>query len=67
MISDLMSRLVCGALLGTQTGRDVEIHTAFEFLIEGSHIDHDFFRSRQTQCEYDNQNALMTTDLLSLR
>lgn len=67
MISELIYGLVCGALLGTQAGRDVEIHTAFEFLIEGSHIDHDFFRSRQTQCEYYKQNALMPTDLLFLR
>lgn len=53
---------VYGALLGTQTARDVEIHNTFEIKVanvpdgqgEGSRpaqVDLAFFRSRQAQCE----------------
>lgn len=44
---------VYGALLGTQIGRHVEIHNTFEVKVDAQgKLDHAFFRSRQTQCEF---------------
>lgn len=43
---------VYGALLGTQSGRDIEVHNTFEFKVfGGTQVDHAFLKSRQAQCE----------------
>lgn len=47
----LKSRLVLGALLGTQNGRDVDIVNSFELVVEeGEKVDHEFLVSRRDQC-----------------
>jgi COP9 signalosome complex subunit 6 len=44
---------VLGALLGTQTGREVEIVNTFELAVEGNGetVDHGFLVHRRDQCE----------------
>ena len=43
-------RIVLGALLGTQNGREVEIVNTFELALEGDGVDHGFLVSRREQC-----------------
>lgn len=40
-----------GALLGTQSGREIEIQNTFEFPVKNGLVDHGFFKTRQEQCE----------------
>ena len=44
---------VYGALIGTQTGRELEITNSFEFAVEGAdaQVDHGFFVTRRDQCK----------------
>jgi hypothetical protein len=42
-----------GALLGTQSGREIEIQNTFEFPVKNGLVDHAFFKARQEQCEYN--------------
>lgn len=44
---------VVGALLGTQTGRNIEITNSFEFALneETLEVDHTFFTTRRDQCK----------------
>lgn len=42
---------VQGALLGTQSGREIEIQNTFEFPVKAGLVDQEFFKARQDQCE----------------
>lgn len=44
---------VQGALLGTQSGREIEIQNTFEIPLKaGGVVDHEFLKARQEQCEW---------------
>lgn len=49
----MFSCTVVGALLGTQTGREIEITNSFDFAIhpESLQVDHAFFATRRDQCK----------------
>jgi COP9 signalosome complex subunit 6 len=54
--------IVLGALLGTQTGREVEIVNTFELAVEDNDedkVDHGFLVSRRDQCMYHACNTLL--------
>ncbi|UZJ55425.1 hypothetical protein CBS101457_004745 [Exobasidium rhododendri] len=40
---------VQGALLGTQSGREIEIQNTFEIPLKGGSVDHEFLKARQEQ------------------
>lgn len=42
---------VQGALLGTQSGREIEIQNTFEIPLKSGSVDHEFVKARQEQCE----------------
>jgi COP9 signalosome complex subunit 6 len=53
-----------GALIGTQAGRELEIVNSFELAAKQDeetkewNINHEFFVSRQAQCEYSPSSLL---------
>jgi COP9 signalosome complex subunit 6 len=51
--------LVIGALLGTQTGREVDIVNTFEMaVLDNNKIDHAFIEGRRDQCMHFNYNLV---------
>jgi COP9 signalosome complex subunit 6 len=48
------SHAVLGALLGTQTGREVEIVNTFELATDGGALDHGYLLSRKDQCAFSS-------------
>ncbi len=53
MIQNINLYLVLGALLGTQSGREVEIVNTFELAVDPDtlQVDHEFLVSRRDQCK----------------
>lgn len=69
-----LTRSVYGALLGTQSGRDIDIHTTFEMIVKPSkggessrkEVDHEFLTARQAQCKCLYRHPASPSSCISL-
>lgn len=59
--------VVIGALIGTQQGREIEIINSFELALSnnGQDVNHDFFTTRQNQCETTYHSCILYYQRLS--